>query len=359
MANLSRKDIKIFGESAPIADIRQFGSTREGAVVNSTDPDVLQALSNYRKAWKEGIIATLNIPPLEEFNALQFLITRELAYLQQVGVGEYSLTTEYFANKSITRQIGGTKLYKSVIDNNLGLDINAAAYDVGTTYEIDDVVADTNGDIYRSLTGGNIGNPLTDPVEWELVWEFLGDLENLKNLTQATETVEGIAKIITQANANLNVNDTDILTILKLVTRTATTTRKSIVELLTNTEIAAGTDTTRAATAANLLSLFTASSQGSEGNIRQPVNIGGSFSENITKYGVTASVAAGASLVVTYAQAFPNATRNVVTSRKGATTAGDNISFPGYTDTYTASGFTFHNDDSDSTATFNWQAIGD
>ena len=157
MANLPRKDIKIFGVNAPAADIRQFGSTREGTPLNSTDPDVLQALANYEEAWNQGIVASLNIPPLEEFNTLQFLATRELAYLQQVGIGEYSTSTTYYANKSITREIDGTKFYQSAIDDNLGLDIAAIAYNAATSYSIDNTAADTNGDIYRSLTDTNIG----------------------------------------------------------------------------------------------------------------------------------------------------------------------------------------------------------
>lgn len=209
MANLPRKDIKIFGNTAAAADIRQFGSTREGNVVNSTDPNVLQDLANYEKAWKEGVVGSLNIPPLEEFNTLQFLATRELAYLQQVGFPEFSLTTTYYANKSITRQIDGTKLYKSVIDDNLGLDIDAADYNAGTTYEIDDVAADTNGDIYRSLTADNQGNPLTDVVNWELVWQFLGDLANLTNLEEATQQLKGASLLPNRITVASNSTDED------------------------------------------------------------------------------------------------------------------------------------------------------
>jgi len=181
MSKLSRKDIKIFGNTAPVADLRQFGSTREGSPITSTDPDVLQALTNYEDAWKKGIIASLNIPPLEEFNTLQYLLSRELAYIQQVGIPEFSLTTTYFANKSIVRTPEDSTLFKSAVDDNLGNDIvGVADYDAGTTYALDDLAADTNDDIYRSLSGGNIGNALTNPTFWELTWIFLGDLSLLR-----------------------------------------------------------------------------------------------------------------------------------------------------------------------------------
>ncbi len=244
MSKLDRKDIKIFGNTAPTADLRQFGSTREGIPVASTDPDVLQSLTNYEDAWNQGVVASLNIPPLEEFNTLQYLLSRELAYIQQVGIPEFSVTTTYFANKSIVRTPEDSTLYKSAVDDNLGNDIvGVADYDAGTTYAEDDLAADTNGDIYRSLSAGNIGNALSNPTFWELTWVFLGDLENLKNLTQATETVEGIAKLITQVNADLYVNDTDILTILKLVTRGVSETKAGIVPEATQIEVDGNTIT--------------------------------------------------------------------------------------------------------------------
>ncbi len=251
MSKLDRKDIKIFGNTAPVADLRQFGSTREGAPVTSTDPDILQGLSNYEDAWNEGIVASLNIPPLEEFNTLQYLSSRELAYIQQVGIPEFSLTTTYFANKSIVRTPEDSTLYKSAVDDNLGNDIvGVAAYNAGTSYDTDDLAADTNGDIYRSLSDSNMGNALSNPTFWELTWIFLGDLENLKNLAQATETLAGIAEIATQA------------------------------------EVGAGTDDLRIITAAKLLGLFGTSSQSANpGYARIPINIGGAFDEIIIQWG--------------------------------------------------------------------------
>ena len=63
--------------------------------------------------------------------------------------------------------------------------------------------------IYKSITNTNIGNALSDVVNWE----FLGDL---KNPIQATETDSGIAEIATQAETNAGLDDTKILTPTKL-----------------------------------------------------------------------------------------------------------------------------------------------
>ena len=76
--------------------------------------------------------------------------------------------------------------------------------------------------------------------------------EFLTSLPDATETVEGIAEIATQSEANGTTDDNRIITAKKLNERTATTTRRGVVELATNTETQSGTDTTRVVTPANL-----------------------------------------------------------------------------------------------------------
>jgi hypothetical protein len=88
----------------------------------------------------------------------------------------------------------------------------------------------------------------------------------------------------------------------------ASTTVSGIVELLTNAELAAGTDTTRAATAAALLSLFGASTRGGTGNLRLANNVGGQFKETIIKYGLSSStINSSSTMTVSFASAFPNA----------------------------------------------------
>ena len=80
-----------------------------------------------------------------------------------------------------------------------------------------------------------------------------------------------------------------------------------VVERLTDSELAAGTDTTRYASAANLLSLFGASTQAAESTNRLPVNAGSAFSETIIKSGLSgATINGNASITVTFSAAFPN-----------------------------------------------------
>ena len=68
----------------------------------------------------------------------------------------------------------------------------------------------------------------------------------------------------------------------------ASTSQRGIVELLTNAELAAGTDTTRAATSAAIASLFGTSDRSTNGYARLPVKVGGAFSEIIIQWGFLA-----------------------------------------------------------------------
>ena len=81
MPKLSRKDTKIF--SAVAANVIQFGSTRQGSAVPSTDPDVLQLLAAYEEGWNSGVIGGTEVPPKGEFNALQFICFPSHCYSQK------------------------------------------------------------------------------------------------------------------------------------------------------------------------------------------------------------------------------------------------------------------------------------
>ena len=78
-----------------------------------------------------------------------------------------------------------------------------------------------------------------------------------------------------------------------------------IVELLTNAEQATGTDSTRAATAASILSLFGASTLATTGSVKIPVNVGGTFTAFVIKWGV--GVSGTGNKTLTFAEAFPTA----------------------------------------------------
>ena len=57
MPKLQRKSAKLFAKNATAAagGIAQFGSLAAGAPVYSTDPDTIQALSQYDDGWSAAV----------------------------------------------------------------------------------------------------------------------------------------------------------------------------------------------------------------------------------------------------------------------------------------------------------------
>lgn len=117
MANLTRKQQKVFAGSA--SNNGQFGSLQAGTKITTTDPDVIQALSAFNNGWNDAVIGGEELPALEEFQGLHFLTTRQISYLLDKGIPEWEVATEYFIG-DIQREVGGTRIYKSITDNNIG-----------------------------------------------------------------------------------------------------------------------------------------------------------------------------------------------------------------------------------------------
>lgn len=156
MANLTRKNQKIFAQNA--TNNGQFGSLQDGSGITSNDLDILQNNSAYEEGWNDATISGEELPALEELQGLNYVNTSQIAYIMQKGIPEWEVATDYYIG-DITREVGGTKLYKSLTDNN-------------------------------------IGNTLTDVANWQL-------LVDLANLNQATELNIGLSllpKQITTSN---------------------------------------------------------------------------------------------------------------------------------------------------------------
>lgn len=117
MAKLIRKMQKIFAGTA--TNNGQFGSAKTGAKVTSTDLDILQALPAFNTGWLDAIISGRNLPALEEMQSLQYITTRQIAYLFQEGLAEYDSGTTYYQN-SIVKKAGTYQLYGSLVDDNTG-----------------------------------------------------------------------------------------------------------------------------------------------------------------------------------------------------------------------------------------------
>lgn len=127
MAKLTRKNLKLFGSTAGVGDIRQFGSLAAAAPLTTTDPETIIGLSNYNVGWFGAIIGEA-AAALEDRNALDYLHSYHLNYLMQTGVPEWNTNTTYYTGS---------------------------------------IVNDGSGNLFISTADSNAGNPLTDAAHWK------------------------------------------------------------------------------------------------------------------------------------------------------------------------------------------------
>lgn len=135
MARIARQDLKIFALGA--ANNGVFGSAADGTKILTLNVETLQEKGAWNTGWLTAVEGTKKFPPLEEFQALNYINTYQIAYLLQDGIPEYYNLTNYFMN-SVVKKPG--------------------------TYQL-----------YGSITNNNVGNALTDATNWK----FLCDLANL------------------------------------------------------------------------------------------------------------------------------------------------------------------------------------
>lgn len=147
MAKITRKNQLIFGSDAGSQGIVEYGSPASGTPVASTDPDDIQTAA-WETGWAAAALAGTEIPTFQDFNAIHFVSTRQIAYLLQEGIPEFSLETEYYQN-SIVKKTG--------------------------TYEL-----------YGSKTDANIGNALPSAVD-DTYWQYLGDLSDLVDIPNISD----------------------------------------------------------------------------------------------------------------------------------------------------------------------------
>lgn len=124
MAKIVRKVAKIFGINAGVNQIGKFGSFADGSPVFTTDPTVIQALSNYLEGWYAAVIGA-NSPAIQDMNALCYLFAYQIAYLMQAGVAEWDATTTYYTGSLAT---SGGITYQSIQDTNLNHAVTDTAW---------------------------------------------------------------------------------------------------------------------------------------------------------------------------------------------------------------------------------------
>jgi hypothetical protein len=124
MAKITRKHQKLFASTAGGSEIAQFGSLAAAAPAFTTDPDTIQALSQYLGGWFDAVLAG-NSPAIEDMNALFYLYAYQLAYIMQAGVPEWNTSTVYYIGSLASD--GAGNVYVSLTDNNSGNALSVAA----------------------------------------------------------------------------------------------------------------------------------------------------------------------------------------------------------------------------------------
>lgn len=129
MTTLSRVTGKVFGGSAPLDEIGQFGSAKAGTKLNTQDVATIQALPAYSTGWGSAIMTSRNFPPIEEVTGVLKTISYQNCYLLQEGIPEYDSGTNY-SNTSIVKSINGTglKFFISLQNDNQGHALSDSTY---------------------------------------------------------------------------------------------------------------------------------------------------------------------------------------------------------------------------------------
>ena len=119
MAKITRKFLKMFGQTGATANFGQFGSAKAGAAATSKDVEALQALAAWLGGWQDATITNAYgfAPFQEDMNAVCYVLGYHLAYLQQEGVSEWNNDTTYYIG-SIVKKTGTFELYGSLTDTN-------------------------------------------------------------------------------------------------------------------------------------------------------------------------------------------------------------------------------------------------
>lgn len=124
MAKLQRYHQKVFGSTAEAEQISKFGSLQNGTPATysgaTVTPDLIQELDNYLSGWFGAIMAN-NSPTVEDFNAICYLFTYQVAYLLEKGIPEWCKDTTYYIGSVVSNSSGD--LYRSIVDDNLNEDL--------------------------------------------------------------------------------------------------------------------------------------------------------------------------------------------------------------------------------------------
>lgn len=188
MARLTRVHQKVFASNASNNGV--FGSLQAGNPQTSNDVATLQSLSAFENGWDDAIEQGDKLPPLEEFQGIQYGISYQQAYMLQEGIAEWDANTTYYKG-GLVKTISGTsfKLYCSLADNNTNHTVTNTTY-WQKVMDSDDAYA------YNSAVVHNTGNETiagTKTFSSTISGSISGNAGTVTNgvYTTGTQTISG------------------------------------------------------------------------------------------------------------------------------------------------------------------------
>lgn len=119
MTRLTRKNMKIFAGSAVNNGV--FGSLQANDPTLTSDVESIQSLSAWGEGWDAATATSELLPPLEEMQGVQYVVTYQQAYMLQEGIPEWNTNTEYGIGSVAKENTStGFKIYSSLSNNNIG-----------------------------------------------------------------------------------------------------------------------------------------------------------------------------------------------------------------------------------------------
>lgn len=117
MVRLTRKNIKVFAGNATNNGV--FGSLQAENPVTTTNVEQIQSLPAWSVGWNSATMTSEKLPPLEEFQGIQYVTTYQQAYLMQEGMPEWASTVTYYKG-SLAKEVtsNGFRIYCSLTNDN-------------------------------------------------------------------------------------------------------------------------------------------------------------------------------------------------------------------------------------------------
>lgn len=184
MPKLSRETQKVYGENAAPRDLVVIGSLAAGNPQTASTLEEMQSSPRFEEGVRGSVLGNNN-PALQDRGTLDYILTRQIAYILQTGLPEWDPKTTYYKSSFVNG--GNGSFYISLVDDNKGNpvtdetkwqagpspeEIASKVSKAGDTMTGQLVMNDTSGGI--KLEGSVVPNPAGVDADTLAVWHFDG-----------------------------------------------------------------------------------------------------------------------------------------------------------------------------------------